>query len=81
MATGARCEYRQTGTALDTIDQGALWYRHQFTLHGLSPDAMATLVFDGVDYFAEVALNGKTLTRHEGYFSASRWTSPGRSPP
>lgn len=25
-------------------------------------------VFDGVDYFAEVALNGKTLTRHEGYF-------------
>ncbi len=22
--------------------QGALWYRHQFTLHGLSPDAMAT---------------------------------------
>ncbi|STS82130.1 beta-mannosidase [Klebsiella pneumoniae] len=48
--------------------QGALWYRHQFTLHGLSPDAMATLVFDGVDYFAEVALNGKTLARHEGYF-------------
>ena len=48
--------------------QGALWYRHQFTLHGLTPDAMATLVFDGVDYFAEVALNGKTLTRHEGYF-------------
>lgn len=48
--------------------QGALWYRHQFTLHGLTPDAMATLVFDGVDYFAEVALNGKTLARHEGYF-------------
>ncbi len=48
--------------------QGALWYRHEFTLPERAPDTMATLVFDGVDYFADVTLNGKALARHEGYF-------------
>ncbi len=48
--------------------QGALWYRHEFTLPERAPDTMTTLVFDGVDYFADVTLNGKSLTRHEGYF-------------
>lgn len=48
--------------------QGALWYRHEFTLPERTPETMATLVFDGVDYFADVTLNGKTLARHEGYF-------------
>ncbi|HBI5634248.1 TPA: glycoside hydrolase family 2 [Salmonella enterica subsp. enterica serovar Welikade] len=48
--------------------QGALWYRHEFTLPERAPNTMATLVFDGVDYFADVTLNGKALARHEGYF-------------
>ena len=48
--------------------QGALWYRHEFSLPALAPDQMATLVFDGVDYFADVTLNGNKLARHEGYF-------------
>lgn len=48
--------------------QGALWYRHEFTLPERAPDTMATLEFDGVDYFAEVTLNGTPLGRHEGYF-------------
>ena len=48
--------------------QGALWYRHEFTLPRRAPDTMATLVFDGVDYFADVTLNGRHLARHEGYF-------------
>lgn len=48
--------------------QGALWYRHEFSLPERAPDTMATLVFDGVDYFADVVLNGKALARHEGYF-------------
>lgn len=48
--------------------QGALWYRHTFTLPERAPDTMATLVFDGVDYFADVMLNGKMLAHHEGYF-------------
>lgn len=48
--------------------QGALWYRHEFTLPERAPNTMTTLVFDGVDYFADVTLNGKALARHEGYF-------------
>ena len=48
--------------------EGALWYRHGFTLPAQADDTMATLVFDGVDYFADVSLNGKALARHEGYF-------------
>lgn len=48
--------------------QGALMYRHAFTLPAQPADTMATLVFDGVDYFADVTLNGQALTRHEGYF-------------
>ena len=48
--------------------QGALWYRHAFTLPKLTNDTLATLTFDGVDYFADVSLNGQPLGRHEGYF-------------
>ncbi|WP_039058372.1 glycoside hydrolase family 2 [Enterobacter sp. Bisph1] len=48
--------------------QGAMWYRRDFAMPALAPETMATLVFDGVDYFADVSLNGKHLTRHEGYF-------------
>ncbi len=49
--------------------QGALWYRTEFSLPQ-SRDAgrLATLEFDGVDYFADVWLNGQKLARHEGYF-------------
>lgn len=48
--------------------QGALWYRTEFSLPPLNTDQMATLEFDGVDYFADVWLNGQHQLRHEGYF-------------
>ena len=48
--------------------QGALWYKHAFSLPVQPPDVMSTLVFDGVDYLAEVTLNGQPLGQHEGYF-------------
>ena len=48
--------------------QGALWYKHAFTLPLQPPDVMSTLVFDGVDYLADVTLNGQPLGKHEGYF-------------
>ncbi|WP_256744320.1 glycosyl hydrolase 2 galactose-binding domain-containing protein, partial [Cronobacter sakazakii] len=48
--------------------QGVLWYRHEFTLPPLPEDTMATLVFDGVDYYADAWLNQQPLGRHEGYF-------------
>jgi beta-mannosidase len=48
--------------------QGALWYRTEFSLPALNADQMATLEFDGVDYFADVWLNREHQQRHEGYF-------------
>lgn len=48
--------------------QGALWYRTEFSLPVLNSDQMATLEFDGVDYFADVWINSQHQVRHEGYF-------------
>lgn len=48
--------------------QGALWYRTEFSLPRQTADRLATLEFDGVDYFADVWFNGQNLARHEGYF-------------
>ena len=46
---------------------GVVWFRYRFD-HQLPSRTYATLRFDGVDYFAEVYLNGEALGRHEGYF-------------
>ncbi|WP_392420386.1 glycoside hydrolase family 2 protein [Edwardsiella piscicida] len=48
--------------------QGALWYQREFTLPPLAPDRMATLIFNGVDYRADVWLNQRYLGAHQGYF-------------
>lgn len=48
--------------------QGALWYRTEFSVPDKGEDRLATLEFDGVDYFADVWFNGQKLARHEGYF-------------
>jgi len=48
--------------------QGALWYQREFTLPPLAARERVTLEFDGVDYFADVWLNGVRLAHHEGYF-------------
>ncbi|MEZ3498480.1 glycoside hydrolase family 2 protein [Pantoea sp. KPR_PJ] len=48
--------------------QGALWYRTEFSLPPSTADRLATLEFDGVDYFADVWFNGQKRARHEGYF-------------
>lgn len=48
--------------------QGALWYRTEFSLPPLKPGQLATLEFDGVDYYADVWFNGHQRARHEGYF-------------
>lgn len=48
--------------------QGALWYRTEFSLPPLPEETMTTLVFDGVDYFADVWFNRQRLAQHEGYF-------------
>jgi len=46
---------------------GVVWFRRDFETD-LAPGQFATLQFDGVDYFADVFLNGVYLGRHEGYF-------------
>ena len=47
---------------------GRVAFRRQFTVGQDLAAAPAWLCFAGVDYFAEVSLNGQLLGRHEGYF-------------
>lgn len=47
---------------------GAVFYERRFFLPKLSADTLLRLVFEGVDYEAEVWLNGKPLGKHTGYF-------------
>lgn len=46
---------------------GYAWYRLKFTA-AATLDTVSSLHFTGVDYFADVWLNGQKLGAHEGYF-------------
>lgn len=48
--------------------QGGVWYQTDFSLPVLASDQMATLIFNGVDYSADVALNKQPIGQHVGYF-------------
>ena len=52
---------------LDSFD-GRVRFLRTFAAPTLSADERAFLVFRGVDYFADVTLNGRRLGRHAGYF-------------
>jgi hypothetical protein len=45
---------------------GAVWFRREFRHRDRK--AFASIHFEGVDYFADVYLNGSLLGRHSGYF-------------
>lgn len=47
---------------------GAVWMRRRFRVEALPPETRAFVVFRGVDYAADVWLNGTYLGFHEGYF-------------
>jgi len=47
---------------------GAVWYKHQFKSNVELQNQLVKLVFAGVDYTADIWLNGKYLGFHEGYF-------------
>ena len=47
---------------------GVVWYRHQFKVTPELKGRLVKLIFEGVDYTADVWLNGKYLGFHEGYF-------------
>ena len=49
---------------------GVAWYRHHFPVDKHLADQELTLTFEGVDYTADVWLNGHYLGFHEGYFQA-----------
>ena len=56
------------GTTLDGFRGRVRWRRNFHSPRSLEPDERLWIVFEGVDYFADVALNGTPLGRHEGYF-------------
>lgn len=53
------------GRNLRYFNDAPWWYRTEFSTRDVSE--MATLRFEGVDYFAKVWLNGTLLGEHEGY--------------
>ncbi|GAB4477530.1 MAG: glycoside hydrolase family 2 TIM barrel-domain containing protein [Anaerolineae bacterium] len=55
---------------------GVVWFRRSFT-YNPRKGYYATLCFDGVDYFADVYLNGVHLGHHEGYFEPFRLDATG----
>lgn len=47
---------------------GVIWFRREFQAEEAWRGHVVRLQFDGVDYFADVWLNGQPLGHHEGYF-------------
>ena len=63
---------------------GIAWYRTRFDYTPDGANNVVRLHFKGVDYFADVWLNGYYLGSHEGFFhrfsfDASRWIRPGEN--
>jgi len=54
--------------ALTQINDQEWWYRKRFRVPKESVGKLVRMVFEGVDYFATVWLNGKELGQHEGCF-------------
>lgn len=50
------------------VDEKVWYYRKSFDLPQSARGSNIYLVFDGIDYFARVWLNGKLLGQHEGMF-------------
>ena len=48
---------------------GVAWYRTRFARPAMPTDGVARLRFAGVDYYADVWLNGFYLGSHEGFFA------------
>jgi len=62
---------------------GVVWYSKRFTAEAALKGKVVKLVFEGVDYTADVWLNGHYLGFHEGYFQPfsfliSEWLKPGK---
>jgi beta-mannosidase len=53
---------------LTLINEQEWWYRKRFVVPKADTGKLLRLVFDGVDYFATVWLNGEKLGEHEGCY-------------
>ncbi len=67
-AIGLSDPYGQGPDIVD-INKKEWWYIRSFSSPVVSPGRQVTLVFDGVDYFADVWLNGEKLGSHEGAYT------------
>lgn len=52
---------------------GIVWFRRIFSINTNLNDKEVWLNFEGVDYFAEIWLNGTLIGNHEGYFKSFRF--------
>jgi beta-mannosidase len=53
---------------LTLVNEKEWWYRKQFVVPKADAGKLLRLVFEGVDYFATVWLNGEKLGEHEGCY-------------
>jgi beta-galactosidase/beta-glucuronidase len=57
----------------DSYFTADFWYRNEFTAPALAPGRHAWLSFDGINWKAEVYLNGRSLGRIDGAFMRGRF--------
>ncbi len=57
------------GPEIADINKKEWWYLRSFSSPRIGSGRQVRLVFDGVDYFADVWLNGKKLGSHEGAYT------------
>ena len=58
-----------------------VWFRRSFELPATMSGKQLRLVFESVDYFAKVWLNGELLGEHEGYFNPFQFDVTGKVRP
>ena len=68
LSIGLKDPYSQDKEVVD-INKKEWWYVRSFISPKIGKQQQARLVFDGVDYFADVWLNGEKLGTHEGAFT------------
>lgn len=69
--------YYQSKT-LSLVNQREWWYRKRFTVGKSESGKLLRLIFDGVDYFASVWLNGEKLGEHEGSYVSFAYNVTGK---
>ena len=72
--------YYQSKT-LSLINQKEWWYRKKFTVSKTEGNRLQRLIFDGVDYFASIWLNGEKLGEHEGSYVPFSYNVTGKLHP